>query len=285
MDIIYALQAFANPALDAFMLAVTQLGSERAYIIFVVVTYLSLSPKAGQKLGAGLVISFYINFLLKGSFDTPRPFMLDDSVARSDAAIATAVGPGFPSGHAQSSATFWGLAAAVVKRRWFTLIAVILIALVSLSRVYLGVHLPVDILGGLVIGVLIMLMMLLWARSTEDFQLPLSLQLTLGISIPLALHLLFPTEQSDLLLGALAAFMTAPAMYKHHTPKRWWQKLLLAIIGISITFAVLIGSSLLLPEALKRQPLVGFVRYLGLGYAGLLLAPWLGRTLSLSPGE
>lgn len=148
MDTITYLQQVASPTLDRIMLVVTDLGDAQAYIALLVILYLAVSPVWGRRVGIALMVSFYLNFHLKGIVDTPRPFERDPAVARGDEAVATAPGAGFPSGHAQGAATFWGYLAWQVRRPWVWVLAAVVVALVSVSRLYLGVHVPVDILGG-----------------------------------------------------------------------------------------------------------------------------------------
>jgi undecaprenyl-diphosphatase len=94
-----------------------------------------------------------LNNILKYTFKRPRPQVFEwvDSPVTSS----------FPSGHAMSAAivyvTVAYLAARLMKRRVFRLLtmlaAFLLIALIGLSRMYLGVHYPSDVLGGYVIGI------------------------------------------------------------------------------------------------------------------------------------
>jgi membrane-associated phospholipid phosphatase len=283
MEFIIFLQSFASPFMDKLMYYVTQLGSERTYIVFLIVVFLSIDSAIGRRLGLFLLLSFYINQHLKMFMDTTRPFILDPSIIRSPEAIATAQGGGFPSGHAQSSMTLWGLMAFYFRRRWLWVLAIVLILLVSLSRLYLGVHWVIDVVGGLVIGVALMgLAMLLDPFFTHALKIHAALMFILGLVIPLALHYFFPTPESDLLTGAFAAYATAPLLIRHHPPKTWWKKIVLALLGIVLVFGFLLGSSVLLPEEIKRNVFGGFVRYLLLGYMGILVAPWLGKMLRLS---
>ena len=287
MDTIRALQQFA-PELNNVVFFITNLGSQRAYIIFLLVTYLAIDARVGRYLGVALLSSFYLNFTLKGIIDTPRPYVLEPDLSLGAQYDATGTGPGFPSGHAQGSATFWGLAAVYARRIWFWLIAIILTVLIALSRLYLGVHLPVDAVGGVIIGALVIGLFLGVVGLTQDLRWPLALILALGILAPLVIHLsvprLLPTisiPESDLLMGALAAFFTGPLLLPHRVSGTWWQRGLLALLGCALVFAFLLGSSAFLPEFLKRDAVVGFVRYLLLGYTGVLLTPWLGKRLGL----
>lgn len=134
---------------------VTALGSYAFIIITVLIvgSYLLLVRKAGL---AALMVSailggMVISHLLKEVFDRPRPDI--DHAVR----VFTA---SFPSGHATLSAvTFLTLAALLTRTRarrgvkiYFVSVAVVLTILTGLSRVYLGVHYPSDVLAGWCVG-------------------------------------------------------------------------------------------------------------------------------------
>jgi membrane-associated phospholipid phosphatase len=286
METVHFLQSFASPALDSFFLWITNLGSDRAYIVFLVATYLAVDAKIGQRAGVFVLLGFYLNFQLKGLVDTPRPYVLEPAVGRSAEALATGTGPGFPSSHAQNSLIFWGYLAASLRRPWLWVVAAALVVLLSLSRLYLGLHLPIDVLGGLVIGALLLALFVygepLWSRLGA---LPTWLKLALGLAVPFLLVIFLPPPglEPDLILGGLAAFLTAPLLVSHRAEGPLWKRITLAVLGVVLVFAALFASSLLLPDAIKREPAFGFFRYLLIGYAGLVLAPWLGRILSLAP--
>lgn len=289
MDSIAFLQQFASPALDRVMLVITDLGDEQAYIALLVIIYLAVSPVWGRRVGIALMLSFFLNFHLKGIVDTARPFELDPDVARGEEAVATAPGAGFPSGHAQGAATFWGYLALQVRRPGFWVLAVAVVALISLSRIYLGVHLPVDIAGGLAVAAAVVaaayVVQRYGARFVRPRQLPLPLLVALGLLVPLALHLGLPVDDSALLMGGLAAFLTAPLLIRHRVPAAVGRRVVAAAVGLVLVFAVLLGSSLLLPEAVKEDAFGAFARFLLLGYVGLALTPYLLRRAGLAPAS
>lgn len=290
METIHFLQGFASPALNELMLTVTNLSSERAYIVLLLVAYLGIDARTGRFLALALLSSFYLNFLLKGTLDTPRPYVLEPGVSLGDEYVATGTGPGFPSGHAQASTTFWGLAAVYARRGWFWALALLVVFFISLSRVYLGLHLPVDVVGGLLIGAAFVLLAFALFHYVETLRVSLFLTVFLGILVSLAVHLTVPLAapqlsfaESDLLMGGLAAFISGPALYPYRVPRALWRRVAITVLGVVLVFAFLLASSLLLPEAFKRDPFGGFFRYLVLGYVGVLFTPWLGRVSRLVP--
>ncbi|TMV43406.1 phosphatase PAP2 family protein [Paenibacillus mesophilus] len=100
-----------------------------------------------------LAVAFGLYRGLKSLFERPRP---------SVDALFHASGFSFPSGNALMSASFYGLIALLLFRHWrkrapglawtVAIAAIVLIILIGVSRVYLGVHYPSDILAGFAIG-------------------------------------------------------------------------------------------------------------------------------------
>jgi len=288
METITFLQGFASPALDAFFRFCTQLGGTNAYIVFLLTVYLAVDSRLGTRAGVFVLVGYYLNFHLKGLLDTGRPFELDPALGRTPEARLVESGPGFPSAHAQMSLTFWGYLAWWLRRRWCWGVAALLIALISLSRLYLGMHFPVDVLGGFAIGLLYTAVVVVAEPLWPSFRrVPKGVRLVLGLAVPLLLMLLLPPpgQEPDLITGGLAAFLTAPLLLPYAPPRPLWRRLAVALVGIVLVFAALSASSLLLPEAFKRDPLGGFVRYLLIAYVGLLVTPWLAQQARLAPAK
>ena len=89
------------------MKAITFLGNVEFYLIVMPLLFWCLDPSLGIRIGIMLLISGDINSLLKLGFRSPRPFWVSSEVIK----FSEATGFGFPSGHAQSAASNWGLLA------------------------------------------------------------------------------------------------------------------------------------------------------------------------------
>ena len=88
-----------------------------------------------------------VALMLKHAFDRERPA---DALIRFDALVATPDSPSLPSGHAAAGFAAGVLLAAVCPRLRVPALAVA--TLVALSRVYLGVHFPADVVLGAAVG-------------------------------------------------------------------------------------------------------------------------------------
>jgi len=114
----------------------------------------------GLRLGVYLMISGALNGLVKLLLHGPRPFWLDPKVK----AYVFESSFGIPSGHAQNSVVVFGTLAAWIRRTWAWVLAVLMIILVGLSRMYLGGHFITDVLAGWLIGALLLWVLFKWEK-------------------------------------------------------------------------------------------------------------------------
>jgi undecaprenyl-diphosphatase len=148
--------AHRSPTLTAIMTETTPLGTGTVVLMVVGVAALFLwhteHKHSARLLLAATAGSILLNGALKLYFQRPRPQILPWDTH--------AVSSSFPSGHAMSATVVYGTVAYLVARlqkhalsRALTLgAAFLLIALICLTRLYLGVHYPSDVLGGVVVG-------------------------------------------------------------------------------------------------------------------------------------
>ena len=149
LDFIRWIQTGANPPLTMCIKIITELGSAAVYIILLPLIYWCIDEKKCLRLGTIILISIWLNIVLKSVLDQPRPFF--ENYDPSVGIIHERMG-GFPSGHAQNSLVMWAIIASWGKQKRFYSIAALFCLLIGFSRVYLGVHFPTDVLGGWLIG-------------------------------------------------------------------------------------------------------------------------------------
>lgn len=152
LELIRQLQSIATPALDALFQLLTMFGEPVPSVLVFLAVYWTVDREMGEFLGYSLCTSVLLGNAVKDVVQAPRP--IGEEGVRS-LRVHTATGHSFPSGHTQSAATLYTALGMYVKRRWIRITFALLILLVGLSRVYLGVHYPKDVLAGLVLGVLV----------------------------------------------------------------------------------------------------------------------------------
>jgi len=174
LEFLYLLENIRNPVLDGFFSVVTHLGEELIFMILAVVLYWCFSKTQGLYLLSVGCLGTTINQFLKITFRIPRPWVKDPGFTIVESARAEATGYSFPSGHTQSAVGVFGCLGRSSKMLWFRIVCVVLIVLTAFSRMYLGVHTPMDVGVSLIIGtVLVFAMYPLKQKMEEDHNIAL----------------------------------------------------------------------------------------------------------------
>lgn len=144
---------FQTPMLTNILKLITDLMSFPALIAICLIVYLlPASRKNGNVVVLNLVTVTSINAILKIFFARERPF---------ENALIEEIGYSFPSGHSMTSMAFFGLFIYLIyhsklkKKEKILTISLFscLILLIGISRIYLGVHYPSDVIGGFVLSI------------------------------------------------------------------------------------------------------------------------------------
>ncbi|GGR49119.1 phosphatase PAP2 family protein [Deinococcus seoulensis] len=259
--------------MESFWLAVTNLGRDEVFIVALALYTWLVSPRGGRNLGTAFALSYLVNAALKYGLNLPRPFT-NDPAAASEAARATAGGPGLPSGHSQMAATLWGGVALQLRRPWVTWAAAALIVLIAASRLVLNVHYPSDVIVGLTLGALFALVA---ARVTFPQGGALRWAPPLGALIVAALLPAGTPREFAAGLGMAAGFWFVQPRFT--PPTTVSGRLIVAVAGLVVVFAVYFGLGAL-PDGIKEVGLVRALRYALLVLVAaegvpLLLRRWL----------
>ncbi|MFB4307812.1 phosphatase PAP2 family protein [Actinomadura sp. GTD37] len=169
--------------LTGFMLFMSYLGSAAFYVPLLVALFWCVAPRLAARASVVLLFGGLLNTLLKLVFHDPRPYWTDPAV-KSRQSLSSF---GMPSGHAQNGIAAWGFFAAQTRRRLLWAGAAVVIALIGVSRVYLGVHSTGQVLAGWAIGLALLVAVLglepivvpWWARCHLAVQAVLSLAVSL----------------------------------------------------------------------------------------------------------
>lgn len=132
-------------------LLITQMGSVLALGLSVVVTWFVGKQKTAYLLVGSGTIAYAICWVLKELVARPRPAVLLPTIQAND---WSAVGYGFPSAHV-AIITSVVLVLLISTRRSYKQLLWLAILLVALSRMFLGVHTPIDVLGGFLVGLFV----------------------------------------------------------------------------------------------------------------------------------
>ena len=153
LEFLDKIQQLHTPILDKIMTFITNLGS--AGIIWIILTVVCLiiprTRRAGWIMAASLIVDLILcNGILKNLVARTRPFNVNKSI---QLLVERPWDYSFPSGHtAASFASVTALYLAGEKKLWK--LALILGCVIAFSRMYLYVHYPTDILGGVIVGIL-----------------------------------------------------------------------------------------------------------------------------------
>ena len=157
-----------NEALNNFFKIITQFGSALVLIIITILCVIFIRDKKYKILvPANLVTIAIINIVLKNFFLRPRP---------NELRLIEETGYSFPSGHAMASTAFYGLLIYIVHekvenkilRNTICIMLGLLILLISISRIYVGVHYTSDVIAGTCFSIAYLISITRLIKSQND---------------------------------------------------------------------------------------------------------------------
>ena len=258
MELLYALEKIRTPFLDKLMALVTNLGGETVFIAAAIIVFWCISKKCGYYMMTVGFAGTIINQFLKLWFRIPRPWVKDPNFTIVESARAEATGYSFPSGHTQNAFATLGAPARYAKSTVLRIVLALLIALTAFSRMYLGVHTPLDVGVSLVIGLILMFVLYPFFRDMDEK--PKRIYILFGIFIALAAAFVafvelydFPADidmenyESGLknaymilfcAVGLLLVFFLDSRYIHFSTDAVWWAQIIKVVVGLGITVGI-----------------------------------------------
>jgi len=280
------LQQF-SPAMDPFFKALTYLGDETFFLLSLPCIYWCLNKKIGARLSVLFLSSAYINMVAKTMADLPRPFEYSPDIQ----SLVAATGGGFPSGHTQGAVVFWGYLACCYPNIFFRCLAGLLIVGIPLSRVYLGVHFPIDLAGGYLIGTVLLYGFIKGEPHFAHWKDTIGFTglLAATFCLPVLLAFLFSEEKTAVaamaaLAGLGVGFILEERYLGFETARAYGRKGAGFTAGIAVFALIYLGLKELF-AGLEPAALFRYIRYGLVGLWGGVGAPWLFLRLKWSVYE
>ncbi len=278
LDVMVWLQQFRNPVLDVIVEAITITAEENVLLIAICLLYWCINKKMGYVVGLAVVLSNNVSSFLKDIFKIERPWVLDDRII--PIRKHTATGYSFPSGHTLSGTSLWASIALCVKKKKFTVLAIIMMLLIAVSRVYLSVHTPLDVGIALILAVGIAFLAYAMITALQDKGIYWGILLLYIVLIGSLFFIKTEThyKMSGVLLSFLPSYLIEKKYIRFNVKGKWWKQALKVIIGIAVALGIRLGLGAVFPEML----IFDFIRYFLMGMGILVAAPWLFVRLKLS---
>lgn len=303
MDFLYLLKEIRTPFLTTLFSAITPLGDEIGFLVLAVIVYWCVSCVMGYYIMFVGYFGLLGNQTLKLLCRVPRPWVMDPNFTTAvkdvEGDLINGRGYSFPSGHAQDAVASFGAVARFTRRAWVRLLCIAVAVLVIFSRMYLGVHTPLDVGVGAATSLVLMLALFPLFRSVTEKQrrIPVLMSILLLMSVGCLIFLTsytFPAEMdakqladgvknSYTLLGAAAsAFLSGLIWYRRgsfETSAKWYAQILKVVLGLGLLLAIRTGLKAPL-NALLGEHVGQAVRYFFVTGFALTLWPMTFRWFS-----
>lgn len=258
MQVLYWFQSIRNPVLDVVMSAVTSLGEETVFMVIAMFVFWCVDKRKGYYLLSVGFVGTLVNQWLKIVFRVPRPWVLDSEFPIVESARKAAGGYSFPSGHTQSAVGVFGGVARFTTKNALRVVCILLLLLTAVSRLYLGVHTPLDVGVSLLLGTVLVLVLYPLIESTLWF--PDRMYGILGGMLALSLAFVgfmeffpFPADVDAAKLAAalknaytmagavgamLVVYLFDSKLLKFSTRAPWWGQVIKLVGGLSLAITV-----------------------------------------------
>lgn len=154
MEIMEWFYRIGSPFLDLLFTLFTQLGGSIVIVGLIGITYWCINKEKGENIAYSVITAMCFNGLLKSTFSRKRPFQEDGkSYLDKKGKQSSASGSSFPSGHSQQAGGLYTSLIINFKKKWVLILCILAMIIVPISRLYLGVHWPSDVIIGLILGI------------------------------------------------------------------------------------------------------------------------------------
>lgn len=259
MEFLHLLERMRLPVLNEFMLLITQFGEETAFLVAAMIIFWCVDKYKGYYILSVGFIGTLANQFMKLWFRIPRPWILDKNFTILEQAREAASGYSFPSGHTQSAVGTFGAIAYTTNKRWIRYCAITVAILVPFSRMYIGVHTPLDVCVAAVMAVALVFALRPFFSEKNRKYVPFLLGIMLVLAVAYFCFITFYRFPADIdphnlesgtknaytLLGALLGLLTVYIVdekWIHFSTKAvWWVQIIKVAVGFVLVLLVKSG--------------------------------------------
>lgn len=297
LEILLFFQSVQNGFLTALANFFSFFGEEIAMILILLSIYWCVDKKKGFILFGNLMTALMCMQILKAIFRIPRPFVKHPELIEAGR-VGTATGYSFPSGHSTGASAFFGSLCKLFGNRLMKAFCIIFIICVPVSRLYLGVHWPMDVITGTAIGLFsVFVLSDAFARLFENKNELVKVSITTGSAISaisfiaaMGLHFLPMDETafSDLMknMAVLGTALIGMGLEEKHirfkTDGTRSRKIIRLVAGLAVIL-VFQSLKLVFPESIYYP--AAFLRYGLIGIWATYLFPLVAVKTGLMESE
>jgi len=256
VSFLYMLESIRIPGLNEFMSAITYLGDEIAFLVVALILFWCCDKRMGYYILSVGFLGTIMNQFMKLWFRVPRPWVLDENFTILEQAREGASGYSFPSGHTQSAVGTFGAIAYITKSKLIRWLSVAAVVLVPFSRMYLGVHTPLDVSVAAVMAVILIAVLkpIVLGENKRVFPIFLGIMVAVSVAFLCFVELYpFPANidphnmESGLknaytllgsLLGLVAVYIVDEKYLKFTTKAVWWAQVIKVVVGLGLVLLV-----------------------------------------------
>lgn len=281
MKFLNFLESIRNPVCDFLFSAITHIGEETIFLGLAIFFFWCVGKREGFYILITGLVGTAINQVMKLAFRIPRPWVKDPTFTIVESARAEATGYSFPSGHTQNVTGTFGCIGRYSKRNSVRIGAVTVILLVAFSRMYLGVHTPLDVGVSLLIGAALTFALYPLFESEERFKkyMPYVVAGSVVIALAFLMYVILLPDKGSLdphnlnsgmknaftlfgcTVGLVAVYTLDRLFINFETEAPWYSQIIKLLVGLGIVIGIKSGLSAPLTALFGNEYIARAVRY------------------------
>ena len=250
--------SFASNVLTVLFYLLSFLGSGEVLFAIIVILYFGINKDLGKKIAFLSIFSVCLNGIFKTFCNARRPFEFEghENLRKLDVKKDAATGTSFPSGHSENVGCLYTAILLNTKKTWIRIICIACMILIPISRLYLGVHFPGDVVIGLILGIATAILLNLFYNKFHGTKWFYIFSLgAIALFIPSIILNWNIASAKDLFsgiglyIGCMVSFLVEEKWLPLYEDVPLWKKIIRIVVVAAVAVGVKSGLKLILPDA------------------------------------